>query len=198
MPESNAVREFSGSHIVAGVDEVGRGSWAGPLVVVAVAFDDQALIAGLTDSKKLSARQREALAGEIRVVARSIGISWISPDAIDDHGMTHSLAIAVQTAVLAVSAAVDEVVIDGSINFLSNDPRARSKVKADESVPAVAAASVIAKVARDAYMKRIASQYRDYGFERHVGYGTALHRAALERYGATKVHRMSFRPMREL
>lgn len=199
--------------IIIGVDEVGRGCWAGPLVAAAVALDlSGPALAGLADSKKLSRRQRESLDNLIRQHAPAIGIGWVQPEAIDSGGITAAVKDAMTKAVsdaLARQAPHAEitVIIDGSYNFLSdfvplgfNTGRVhfQTQVGADGLVPAVSAASIIAKVARDRYMAEDAhARYPAYGFDRHVGYGTAAHIAALAEHGVTPLHRMSYKPIQK-
>ena len=191
--------------ITIGIDEVGRGCWAGPLVAAAVALKQP--LPGLKDSKKLSKLQREKLAGVIEKEALAIGIGWVWPQAIDNGGITQAVKTAMADALAAVEICYDEVIIDGNINYLadvvkfrgpSSEGRIRTAVKADDSVPAVSAASIIAKVARDNYMAEIASDFPDYGFEHHVGYGTAAHIAALQKLGVSDIHRRSYKPIRTL
>lgn len=182
--------------IVVGVDEVGRGCWAGPLVAGAVIFDKP--MRGLQDSKELVKAERERLAERIRRRARACGLGWVRPAEIDELGMTGATSLAMRRAVEQLATDYDEVIIDGSINYLKDDPCARAVVKADSSVPVVSAASIIAKVARDKYMANIATEYPDYGFDRHVGYGTALHLERLKLHGVSALHRRSFKPIQAL
>lgn len=182
--------------MIIGIDEVGRGCWAGPLVVAGVALD--APIAGLTDSKALSGVQREKLARIIRVKAHSIAIAWVPSGLIDELGLTEAMRLACESAYSQLtSKPADEIVIDGAINYLPNT-RATTLIKADRLVPAVSAASIIAKVARDRYMQRIAQRFPDYGFERHVGYGTVVHLQAIKAHGTCALHRRSFKPIKRL
>lgn len=181
--------------MVVGIDEVGRGCWAGPVVAGAVLLD--APIAGLKDSKKLSKKQRERLDAEIRVSALSYGIGWVSPDELDEVGLTEAVRLAMERALAQISGAFDEIVIDGNFNFFPADTRARAVVKADDTVPAVSAASIIAKVARDRYMAEQSRVFPGYGFDRHVGYGTADHQVALAELGLCALHRKSFKPIQQ-
>ncbi len=184
---------------ILGIDEVGRGPWAGPLVVGACVLGD-AQIEGLTDSKKLTAKKREALAPIIREKA-SVGLGWISAKELDKIGMTAALCKACREAVKQIHVPFHEIVIDGTINFLRDTPLAshvQVLTKADLLVPEVSAASIVAKVARDEYMHKLAKKYPGYGFEKHVGYGTAAHRKALEELGVCPEHRKSFKPIAEL
>lgn len=184
-----------------GIDEVGRGPWAGPLVVGACVLREP--IEGLNDSKKLTAKRREALATEIHEKAYC-GLGWVSAAELDVLGLSAALRKACREAVKAVQAQkpeFNEIIIDGTINFLSDTPLGKFVSvlpKADALVPEVSAASIIAKVARDSYMIELAERFPEYGFDKHVGYGTALHRAALEKYGPCEEHRQSFRPVAEL
>ena len=184
-----------------GIDEVGRGPWAGPLVVGACVLREP--IEGLTDSKKLTPKKREALAPIIHAKA-FCGLGWVSAAELDKIGLSAALRKACREAVKQVQATHAEfngIIIDGTINFLSDTPLGKFvtvKPKADLLVPEVSAASIIAKVARDHYMVELAERFPDYGFEKHVGYGTALHKAALEKYGPCEEHRQSFRPIAEL
>jgi len=187
--------------ITLGIDEVGRGCWAGPLVAGAVILSES--IGGLTDSKLLSAGQRSRLAGEVHASARAVGLGWVSAAEIDGLGLTAAVALAMERAVAEALASgagvtVDEIIIDGSYNFLPDDRRARTLVKADLTVPAVSAASIIAKVARDEWMAEAAARFPAYGFERHVGYGTQQHRAALVEHGICELHRKSYKPIRQI
>lgn len=187
--------------IILGIDEVGRGPWAGPLVVGACILKTP--IEGLTDSKKLSAKRREALAKEIHAKA-VCGLGWVFAEELDKIGLSAALKVACRRAVIKIQASsteFNEIIIDGTINFLTDTPLAKyAQVlpKADLLVPEVSAASIIAKVARDNYMKTVvAEKYPEYGFEKHVGYGTALHKAAIEKFGVCPEHRHSFKPITE-
>ena len=184
---------------ILGIDEVGRGPWAGPLVVGACVLGN-AQIDGLTDSKKLTAKKREALAPIIREKA-TIGLGWVSAKELDEIGITAALCKACRVAVKQVHVPFHEIVIDGTINFLRDTPLAshvQVLTKADLLVPEVSAASIVAKVARDDYMHKLAVKYPGYGFEKHVGYGTAAHKKALVELGVCPEHRKSFKPIAEL
>lgn len=184
---------------ILGIDEVGRGPWAGPLVVGACVLGD-AQIDGLTDSKKLTAKKREALAPIIQEKA-AVGLGWVSTEELDHIGLSQALCKACRDAVKQIKVPFHEIIIDGTVNFLRDTPLAghvQILKKADLLVPEVSAASIVAKVARDNYMYELAKKYPEYGFEKHVGYGTAAHKAALEKYGPCPEHRKSFRPIAEL
>jgi ribonuclease HII len=183
--------------MIVGIDEVGRGAWAGPLVVGAVVLGG-ADIPGLTDSKKLSAKSRQKYTGLIKEQALGIGLGWVSAENIDKHGLGKSLSLATQLAMNEIIVPYTQIIIDGTVKFI-DDPRVSVMKQADLLVPSVSAASIIAKVARDYYMSTLAhDEFPEYGFGRHVGYGTAAHLQALQNYGVTRLHRHSFRPIKEL
>jgi ribonuclease HII len=183
--------------MILGVDEVGRGAWAGPLVVGAVVLGE-AKIDGLADSKKLSRKSRERLSQEIMQKAAGVGLGWVAADKIDELGLSASLKIATITAVGQITAAYHELIIDGTVNFLSDTNKGQyvtTLKKADQLIAAVSAAAIVAKVARDEYMRELDECLPGYGFAAHVGYGTALHRAALDKLGPSSEHRFSFKPL---
>lgn len=182
--------------ITVGIDEVGRGCWAGPVVAGAVIL--KAEIPGLKDSKLLTSRQRERLAAQIEMEAIAFGLGWVDAATIDAVGLTAAVGLAMRRALEQILVNYDEIVIDGNVNFLRDLPKARTLVKADQTVAAASAASIIAKVARDKYMFDMALKYPDYGFERHVGYGTALHLERLQANGLSDLHRRSFKPVQAL
>jgi len=188
--------QYAANMSVVGVDEVGRGCWAGPVVAGAVLLDKH--IVGLRDSKKLTKKQRETLDVKIRAKALAIGIGWATAGEIDELGMTAALRLAMQRAVAEITLPYDQVIIDGNYNYLPENPKASYLVKADDIVPAVSAASIVAKVARDRYMAEAALAYPGYDFERHVGYGTMAHSKALAVLGVCDLHRRSFAPIRTL
>lgn len=190
--------------MILGIDEVGRGPWAGPLVVGAVILGG-AEIDGLDDSKKLTKKRREALDVEIREKAAAWALGWVSAQELDDIGMSEALRLATRRAVEQIQAqcrqqnlAFSEIIIDGKVNFLCGTALERyvtAMAKADGLVPSVSAASIVAKVARDQFMAEQAAVYPGYGFKSNAGYGVAKHRAAIERLGVTPLHRLSFAPL---
>lgn len=182
--------------ISVGIDEVGRGCWAGPLVAGATIIDSH--IAGLKDSKKLSKNRREELSQIILNEAAAVGLGWVWPDELDTIGLTEAVRLAMQRALDEITSEYDAIIIDGSFNFLQDNSKSLAVVKADDSVSAVSAASIIAKVARDNYMGEMAAKYPEYGFDKHVGYGTSLHLQMLKLYGVSDIHRKSFRPIQAL
>lgn len=188
---------FYNGTMILGIDEVGRGPWAGPLVVGAVVLGG-ARIDGLTDSKKLSKKRREELESIILEKAVATGLGWVPASEIDEIGLSAALRLATIRAVEAITCAYSEIIIDGTINFLAATGKGKyvqTMPKADLLVPSVGAASIIAKVARDRYMAEQDEVYPGYGFGSHVGYGVAKHRAAIERLGVTPLHRLSFAPL---
>lgn len=183
--------------MILGIDEVGRGPWAGPLVIGAVVLGG-ALIDGLTDSKKLSKKRRDELDIIIRERADGFGLGWVGAGEIDEIGLSAALVLATKRAVEQVKAPYHEIIIDGTINFLKDTSKAQyvtTLKKADLLIPSVSAASIIAKVARDNYMIEQSAIYPEYKFGSHVGYGTAAHRAAIDEHGVTPLHRLSFAPL---
>lgn len=185
--------------MILGIDEVGRGPWAGPLVVGAVVLGDQE-IAGLTDSKKLTKKKRDLLDVEIRDKAAAIGLGWVHADELDEIGISQALVEATKRAVAEINAPYHEIIIDGTVNFLRDTGKGAyvtTLKKADLLISAVSAASIVAKVARDTYMEEQGLVYPDYGFDSHVGYGTAAHREAIEQLGVTPLHRLSFAPLQK-
>lgn len=179
-------------HAEMGIDEAGRGCLAGPLVFAAVILNQS--IAGITDSKQLTRNQRNRLFHEISSVADFIGIGIVSPREIDRLGLTKSSMLACRRATQNAPH-VKKIIIDGSINYLPQYPNASPLIRADTFISSVSAASIIAKVRRDSYMFDQAKKYPLYGFERHVGYGTAYHKQAIETYGVVELHRLSFKPL---
>jgi ribonuclease HII len=182
--------------MIIGIDEVGRGCWAGPVVAGAVLL--QKPMRGLRDSKKLTRLQREACDIRIRKTALAIGIGWVWVEEVDALGMTEAVRLAMRRAVAEISLPYDQIIIDGNYNYLKDMQGTSTLIKADDLVPAVSAASIVAKVARDAYMREIAVKHPQYGFESHVGYGTKAHQDALAQHGICELHRRSFAPIRQM
>ncbi len=185
--------------MILGIDEVGRGPWAGPLVVGAVILGG-APIPGLTDSKKLTKKRREALVPIIKEQAVAWALGWVTAHELDRIGMSEALKLATRRAVEQIKAPYSEIIIDGTVNFLAETGKGKYVTcvpKGDLLVPSVSAASVIAKVARDDYMAEQDTIHPGYNFKSHAGYGVAAHRAAIERLGVTPLHRLSFAPLQK-
>ena len=182
--------------MICGVDDAGRGPLAGPVVAAAVILDPLQPIDGLDDSKKLSAAKREKLAGEIRAKALAWWIAEASVEEIDTLNILQATLLAMLRAVAGLSIRPDEVLIDGN-RCPRLDIPARAIVGGDAKVAEISAASILAKTARDAGLLELHAAYPQYGFDRHKGYGTAEHLAALRAYGPTPQHHKSFAPVRE-
>lgn len=182
----------SGPRMVAGLDEVGRGAWAGPLMVAAAVTDLTEPPEGLADSKVLSAARRETVAAELATWATGIGYGEASPEEIDELGMTEALRMASVRALEALPCRPDVVIVDGKHDFLGAPWAVRCQVKADAVSVSVAAASVAAKVRRDALMAELGAGYPDFAFADNAGYPAPAHREALDRLGPTPYHRMSW------
>jgi ribonuclease HII len=186
-----------GNPLIAGVDEAGRGPLAGPVAAAAVILDPGRPIAGLADSKRLTPLQREALDPEIRDKSLAFAIAFASVEEIDRINILQASLLAMQCAVENLSVAPKRVLVDGN-----RCPRLACEVEAivrgDCSVPAISAASILAKVARDREMLVLDGAHPGYGFARHKGYPTREHLAALRELGPCALHRRSFRPVRLL
>ncbi len=185
--------------MILGIDEAGRGPWAGPLVVGAAVLGG-VLIEGLTDSKKLTKKKREALYDIIREQAVACATGWVSATELDEIGMSEALRLATRRAVEQIKAPYAEIIIDGTVNFLAGTGKGayvQTMKKADLLVPSVSAASILAKVERDRFMAEQDVVYPGYGFGGHAGYGVAKHRVAIEELGVTPLHRLSFAPLQK-
>lgn len=183
--------------MILGIDEAGRGPWAGPLVVGAVVLGG-AEVEGLTDSKKLSKKKRELIYEQVIERSLAYASGWVSAGELDDVGMSAALRLATRRAVEQIMVPYSEIIIDGTVNFLAGTGKGayvQTMTKADLLIPSVSAASIIAKVERDRYMTEQSVLYPEYGFGTHAGYGTAKHRAVIEQFGVTPLHRLSFAPL---
>ncbi len=189
--ETEYILHNQGRAIVAGMDEVGRGALAGPLVV-AVVILPQGCDLILRDSKLLSRRQRNVLALQLLAQASGFGVGSVSAQEIDQLGLSQALELAATRALEHLSTPLSVLIVDGKQNILGED-FVIARVKADRDVACVAAASIIAKVYRDEIMIGQAAVYPEYGFDSHVGYGTARHIDAISRKGLTGIHRRSFK-----
>jgi ribonuclease HII len=182
-----------------GIDEVGRGCWAGPLLVVA-ARQTGKIPEGLTDSKQLSKSQRESIFN-LLIANYQFGEGWVNANKIDEIGLTEAIKLGIVRSLFNINARLDEdIILDGKVNYC--DPKfknAVSVVAADLNYSSVSAASVYAKVLRDRFMTKLSDEYSGYGFENHVGYGTKTHRTALEKHGVIKgIHRLSYKPVKSI
>lgn len=182
--------ELGGNGLVVGVDEVGRGSVAGPLTVCAVCLPTEPIIWGINDSKQLTPARRELLAVKIADVATAVGICHIAPEVIDEIGMAAALRRAVAGAVEDTCLAPDCVLMDG--NPLGAVPQERNVVHGDAHVACIAAASIVAKVTRDEMMVELDAEYPGYHFAQSKGYASAEHIQAIKEQGLSPVHRVSF------
>ena len=185
---------------VAGVDEVGRGPLAGPVVAAAVVFPRSfraRKLAGLRDSKQLTATARERLAPQVRALAAGVGVGSASPAEIDAFGIVGATMEAMSRAIRELATDVDHLLVDAVALECDGLP-CRAIIHGDALCCSIAAASIVAKVARDALMDEMDALHPGYGFARHKGYGTAEHLSALERLGPTPLHRRSFAPVRRL
>ena len=180
--------------LVCGIDEAGRGPLAGPVVAAAVILDPARPIAGLNDSKKLSERKRVALADLIRQNALAWCVAEASVEEIDRLNILQATLLAMQRAVAGLSVRPESALVDGN-RCPRLDIPVEAVVKGDGQIASIAAASILAKTVRDAGMLALHAQYPQYGFDRHMGYPTAAHCAALQAHGASPVHRKSFGPV---
>jgi ribonuclease HII len=183
--------------LICGVDEAGRGPLAGPVFAAAVVLGTVHGIVGLADSKKLSPRQRDALAAQIRLRAVAWAVASASVEEIDALNILQATLLAMQRAVEALSCTPHEVLVDG-LYCPRIAPPARAIVRGDSTVAEISAASILAKTMRDAAMLELHAQYPVYGFDRHKGYPTAAHLMALQAHGVSAAHRRSFAPVRKL
>lgn len=180
--------------LVAGVDEAGRGPLAGPVVAAAVILDERNPISGLNDSKVLTALRRERLFDEIRAKALCCSIAEASVQEIDEINILQATMLAMRRAVEGLRLTPGLVLVDGN-RLPVLKVRAEAIVKGDALVPAISAASILAKVTRDRWCAQLDAQYPEYGFAGHKGYGTAEHLAALQAHGACPQHRKTFAPV---
>lgn len=187
-----SLRATTGAKVVAGVDEVGRGAWAGPVTVCAAVTGLRRPPEGLTDSKLIAPARRAELAEALTGWVTAHALGHASPLEIDELGMTAALRLAAVRALEGLPVRPDAVILDGRHDYLGPPWTVRTVVKGDQSCVAVAAASVIAKVHRDALMARLAAEYAAFGFDRNAGYPSPVHRAALAELGPTPHHRLSW------
>ena len=196
MTATNALELRHSPKTICGVDEVGRGPLAGPVVAAAVMYHET-LPQGITDSKKLSAKKREQLAAEIMQNTRyAIGVATV--EEIDDINILNATMLAMQRAVAGLPEQPDVALVDGNRPPALGNIITECVVKGDQKSISIAAASIVAKVTRDAMMATLAAAHPHYGFEKHAGYGTAQHMEALATHGACPAHRRSFAPVKKV
>ncbi len=215
--ELEGLKEKLKGKTILGMDEVGRGCLAGPLVVGCVVLNGDTFIDGLNDSKKLTKKKRETILKSIKREAKDCSLYYISAKKIDEFGISKSLELAYSLALSEINVIPDFILIDGNINFLKNvinkDVRKISLdldvkrfenvpiitiIKGDGKISAISAASILAKQSRDHYMELVSDIYPEYGFSDHVGYGTKKHLDAIKEKGILDIHRRSFRPISEV
>ena len=195
--EPNLRRSDPTIQTIAGVDEVGRGPWAGPVTACAVILDPDNIPQGLRDSKKLSKSQREALFDPILATAQ-VGIAHVDVAEIDRINILQASLLAMTRAIAALPTVPDFALIDGNKTPANLPCRSDTLVKGDDRCASIAAASIVAKVTRDRLMVALSQQFPGYGWETNAGYGTAAHIAALESQGVTPHHRRSFKPVHNI
>lgn len=197
MQQTNRFK-FGG--LLAGVDEAGRGPLAGPVVAAAVILNPHAAVRGLVDSKRLSAQRREVLAGEIKCCSLAWSVAWADAAEIDAINILAATMLAMRRAILGLHMIPEIVQIDGNrlpdLRFGNRIMAGEAIVGGDDIIPAISAASIIAKTTRDRMMVRLDKIYPCYEFARHKGYGTQIHRNNLQEFGPCRAHRRTFAPVR--
>lgn len=200
MPDFSIEKDYitNGQSVVVGVDEVGRGPWAGPVVAAAVCLDSENLPVGATDSKKLSAKKRELLCEEIKQKAKW-SIAEASVEEIDQLNIREATLLAMERAVSGLNLSVDHVFVDGNaLPHKLQTKTAECVIKGDSKVLSIACASIVAKVYRDSMMAELAKTYPHFAWEKNAGYGTKAHREGLADFGVTEHHRKSFKPIQAM
>ena len=190
-------KAFSRFQLLAGVDEVGRGPLAGPVVACAVVFRKGFELEGLRDSKKLSPKRRAELCEKILAGAESVNWSFVSEMIIDRLNIYNAARKAMETAVTGLSITPESILVD-AMHLPAVSIEQTSLVKGDQREPCIMAASIVAKEVRDKYMKQLGELHPEYGFEKHMGYGTAKHLSALREFGVLDCHRRSFKPVMKI
>ena len=190
-----SIERMPREQITCGVDEAGRGPWAGPVCAAAVILDPDHSIDGLNDSKKLTEKRRLALETEIREKAAAFAIGWASPIEIDELNIRIANHLAMTRAVEGLSIKPELALVDGNDapNFFCDS---NAVIGGDGLIESISAASILAKTARDAEMRRLDALYPGYGFAKHKGYGVKAHSEALSRLGPCAIHRRSFKPVK--
>ena len=201
MPYPNKRQEKKitklGFQLIAGVDEAGKGSWAGPIIAGAVILNPQIKIKGIKDSKLLRAPERKKIFTEIIKHSVSYGLGEVSAKEIDEIGISQANVLAIQRALDQLSPAPDYILID-AVKMEYKNIKTKSVIDGDHKITSIAAASIIAKVSRDQIMEQLDEQYPQYSFKQHKGYGTNHHWHMINQHGISVIHRKSFRPMKDL
>jgi len=182
---------------IAGLDEAGRGAWAGPVVAAAVIFDKNVTVDGVNDSKKLSPKKREKLFEEIKEKSLTYGVGLVDSATIDEINILEASKQAMIMALAQLDPQPNHLFVDGNMKLATTIAQT-AIIDGDAKSHSIAAASIIAKVTRDNLMVELAKTYPDYGFEGHKGYGTKKHQEALGKHGCLEIHRKSYRPIRKL
>ncbi len=199
VPARSSQRGSAGRKRLAGVDEAGRGPLAGPVVAAAVILDPRRPVRGLADSKVLEPGERERLAGLIRERALAWSIAWADREEIDAINIYQATFLAMRRALSGLRICPDLIKVDGnrcpSLEGVLMGCPMKAVIQGDASVPAISAASILAKTYRDAWMRRLHERYPLYGFAAHKGYATPEHKSALDRHGRCPLHRRSFEPV---
>ena len=186
-----------GFEALVGVDEAGRGPWAGPVVAAAVVLPKDTFIDGLNDSKKLSPQKRKTILEKIKQIALSYSVGIVSHTQIDEINILQATYQAMKTAIAGISIPFDLVLVDGWAIPQLNMPQ-QNVISGDAQSACIAAASILAKETRDAIMEQMAQEYPQYGFEKHKGYGTKQHIEALQKFGHCPIHRVSYAPIKAI
>ncbi|MBN1779309.1 MAG: ribonuclease HII [Candidatus Buchananbacteria bacterium] len=186
-----------GFQLIAGIDEAGRGAWAGPIVAAAVIMPLDNKIKGIKDSKLLRLPERKSLYKKITESALAWGVGIVDYDVIDKDGLTRANFLAMELAVKSIKPLPDYLLIDGR-NLKIADLSSSGIIDGDYKVFSIAAASIVAKVTRDNLMDELDEKYPAYGFKQHKGYGTNQHFQMLMQYGVSKIHRRSYKPIKDL
>jgi len=195
--EFDSVFYSRGFKSLIGVDEAGRGPWAGPVVAAAVILPQNAFIEGLNDSKKLSPKKRKTILEKIKQTALSYSVGVVSHTQIDEINILQATYQAMKTAIAGTNTPFDLVLVDGwAIPNLNHTQQ--NVISGDAQSACIAAASIVAKETRDAIMEQMAQEYPQYGFEKHKGYGTKQHMQALQKFGVCPIHRVSYAPIKAI
>ncbi len=192
MPELEKIYYDKGYRVIAGIDEAGRGPLAGPVCAAAVILPEGMIIEGVDDSKKLSEKKRELIYDRIVEAAIAYSVAFVWPDVIDEINIRRATHKAMQEAADGLNVKPELLLVDGNDGLPFDDFESDYIIKGDSKLECIAAASIIAKVTRDRYMREIDKEYPDYGFAKHKGYGTKAHMEAIREVGLCPIHRKTF------